>query len=76
MIAESTVKESKSSLRSKVLTFVGNWEAKLICFPMLATEARSKKYLGNIGVNSSTPMLKVNRTDVENLTLFRRENKE
>ena len=74
IIADFTVKETKSSLMSKILTFVAKWQAKLICFPMLATDARSKKYLGNAGVNSSTPMLKLNRTDVEKLTLFKREN--
>lgn len=42
---------------------------------MLAIVARSKKCLGNAGVNNSTPMLKLNKTDVENLTLFKRGKK-
>uniref|UniRef100_A0A2P2QPZ9 Uncharacterized protein MANES_13G131300 n=1 Tax=Rhizophora mucronata TaxID=61149 RepID=A0A2P2QPZ9_RHIMU len=43
----------------------------LICLAILARVASSRKYLGNKGVSSSTPMLKLNTTDVANLTRFR-----
>ena len=36
-------------------------------------DARSKKYWGNAGVSNSTPMLKLNKTAVENLTLLKWE---
>lgn len=37
---------------------------------MLAIVARSRKCAGKMGVNNSTPMLRLNITEVKNLTLF------